>query len=249
MEPPRLRSSKPLARPLARARSVSALSVDGSNNIPKAPPLVGQTEDDLALLGNKNSGIDQRVSFENLRPGGLTRNRSQNRLQPSFSFRRNSRGGVLGGSSRSLSVASDGTPMSGVSGGSGGLASNISRRSLNFRNSVARRSGALARFSRHSSMEDDFPSVQNTVNSTVYNSYSVGDVVLISNHNSRWANCVNKLGYPPGEGESFEEQRGPYIYVLGKVKIVHYEENAVFYTIKREDTGVDVRGDAGECPY
>jgi hypothetical protein len=222
--------------------------VDGSNNIQKTQPQAGRPEDDLALLGNKNNS----VSFENLRQdGGFSRNnRPQNRLQTAgFTFRRNSRS--LGGSSRSLSVGgSDGTPTS-SGGGSGGLASNITRRSLNFRNSVARRSGALGRFSRHSStMEDDFPSIQNSINSsTVYNSYSVDDVVLISNHNSRWANCVNRLGYPTGEGESFEEQRGPYIYVLGKVKIVHYEENAVFYTIKREDTGVDVRGDASECPY
>jgi hypothetical protein len=57
---------------------------------------------------------------------------------------------------------------------------------------------------------------------------------------------VNRLGYPRGEGNTFEEQRGPHLYILGKVKQIHFEENAIFYTLTREDNGQDVRGDAGE---
>ncbi|KAL3936000.1 MAG: hypothetical protein SGARI_002742, partial [Bacillariaceae sp.] len=56
---------------------------------------------------------------------------------------------------------------------------------------------------------------------------------------------VNQFGYPRGEGMSLEERRGPYLYILGKVKQIHYEENAVYYTVTRQDNGLGIRGDAG----
>lgn len=128
---------------------------------------------------------------------------------------------------------------------SGGFTSNLTRKSQNFRNSIARHTNSLARFtSRTSSMDSDAMDAAAATRTTVYR-YSIGDSVLISNHDTRWSNCVNRFGYPKGLGNTIEEQRGPYIYVLGKVKTVHYEENAVFYTVTRADTGVHVRGDPG----
>ena len=85
-------------------------------------------------------------------------------------------------------------------------------------------------------------------NATVYR-YNIGDPVLITNHTARMTNCVNRFGFPPGGGATSEEQRGPYIYILGTVKTVHYEENAVFYTVSRVDTGWDVRGDPGTLDW
>jgi hypothetical protein len=129
-----------------------------------------------------------------------------------------------------------------------GFTSNLSRKSQNFRHSIAKRSGgALARLTRHgSSMEDGAGEMGSGAQkkAAVYR-YSISDPVLISNHASRWSNCVNKHGFPPGSGNSSDEQRGPYIYVLGTVKTIHYEENAVFYTVTRADTGYDIRGDPG----
>ena len=79
-----------------------------------------------------------------------------------------------------------------------------------------------------------------------YRGYKVGENVLVQTHH-RFPSCVNRFGFPPGEGNgrSMEERSGPYLFVLGKVQQIHYEENSVFYTVRREDTGVDVRGDAG----
>lgn len=74
--------------------------------------------------------------------------------------------------------------------------------------------------------------------------YQVGDRVLVCNHQSRWANLVNKFGFPDGMGDTPEEQRGPYVYVLSTVKRVHFEENAQYYTVQRADTGADQRADA-----
>lgn len=73
--------------------------------------------------------------------------------------------------------------------------------------------------------------------------YRVGDYVLVCNQQSRWANLVNKHGFPPGEGQSPEERSGPYIYVLATVKKVHFEEIQTYYTVTRMDTGADQRAD------
>jgi len=80
--------------------------------------------------------------------------------------------------------------------------------------------------------------------STSVRRYKPDDYCLVCNHQSRWANLVNRHGFPPGEGESEEEQRGPYIYVVAKVKEVHFEEFAAYYTVERCDTGAEQRADA-----
>lgn len=79
--------------------------------------------------------------------------------------------------------------------------------------------------------------------SRVYRRYRVGDPVLVSNHSSRVANLVNRYGYPPGEGVTPEEQRGPYLYILATVAKVHFGENAEYYTVTRADTGANQRAD------
>jgi hypothetical protein len=79
-----------------------------------------------------------------------------------------------------------------------------------------------------------------------YRRYRVGDSVLVCNTQSRYANLVNRCGYPSGGGVTPEEQRGPYIYVLATVKKVHFEEDAEYYTVTRADTGLDQRADAGK---
>ena len=54
---------------------------------------------------------------------------------------------------------------------------------------------------------------------------------------------VNRYGFPPGQGEIVEERRGPYIYVLARVKQMHFEEINPYYTVTRCDTGADQRAD------
>ena len=67
--------------------------------------------------------------------------------------------------------------------------------------------------------------------------YQKHDKVLVHNSHARFTNLVNKFGFPPGEGVSPDERRGPYAYVLAVVQNVHYEDIRVFYTVKRCDTG------------
>jgi hypothetical protein len=57
---------------------------------------------------------------------------------------------------------------------------------------------------------------------------------------------VNKLGFPVGKGDTDEERKGPYVYVLSTVRKVHFEEDARYYTVTREDNGRDQRADTGE---
>ena len=74
--------------------------------------------------------------------------------------------------------------------------------------------------------------------------YKPGDNVLVCNQQSRWSTLVNRYGFPPGEGSSPEEMRGPYIYAMATVKQVHFEEFAAYYTVVRADTGAEHRADA-----
>lgn len=74
--------------------------------------------------------------------------------------------------------------------------------------------------------------------------YKVGDYVLIENARTKWVNCVNRFGFPPGEGETMEESQGPYIYVVATVKQIHFEEIHPYYTVTRCDMGTDQRADA-----
>jgi hypothetical protein len=74
-----------------------------------------------------------------------------------------------------------------------------------------------------------------------YRSYNVGDFILISTNN-RFASSVNRFGFPPRQGKTPEERSGPYSFVLGKIQQIHFEENSKFYTVRREDTFVEIRG-------
>ena len=74
--------------------------------------------------------------------------------------------------------------------------------------------------------------------------YKPGDYVLVCNQQSRWSTLVNRYGFPPGEGSSPEEMRGPYIFAMATVKQVHFEEFAAYYTVTRVDTGAEHRADA-----
>jgi hypothetical protein len=78
----------------------------------------------------------------------------------------------------------------------------------------------------------------------LYRKHKIGDQVLVCNHQSRWANLVNRHGFPPHEGATPEERRGPYVYVLAQVKSVHFEEYSVYYTVVRADTGAEQRADS-----
>ena len=141
------------------------------------------------------------------------------------------------------SEASNGTS----SGALGEFTSNLSRKSEYVRQSIARHSGeVVARLTGVSIYGDDgMGDDGNDGPRTRHRRYRIGDPVLTSNHNIRWTNCVNKHGYPPGSGSTSEEKQGPYDYILTTVKIVHYEENAVFYTLTRADNGIEIRGDPG----
>jgi hypothetical protein len=178
----------------------------------------------------------------------------------------------------------DSNPLSPTSGGSG-LASNISRKSVLIRSTLARRSTAtLSRLGSrggsdgHSSyasssvgtisnpstfsLDNQRQNARQQTTGGVYRGYAQGDMVLFISDGIEDASptnnaavprgavssstiLVNRYGYPHGEGNSVEERRGPYMYILGKVKQIHYEENAVYYTVTREDNGHDIRGDAG----
>eukprot|EP00977_Amphora_coffeiformis_P013823 scaffold3736_cov176-Amphora_coffeaeformis.AAC.8 len=74
--------------------------------------------------------------------------------------------------------------------------------------------------------------------------YQLGETALVNNHQSHWAVLVNQYGFPPGEGEKPEEQRGPYQFVLATVEQIHYDEYEVYYTVRRADNGAQQRGDA-----
>lgn len=114
--------------------------------------------------------------------------------------------------------------------------------------SIVRRSAALARFTTRgsSSMEDDMSLARQESTKAIYRGYKVGDSVLVNDlSTTEWSNQVNKMGYPPGAGTTAEELRGPFMFVLGKIKRVHFEEYSVYYTVTREDTKEDVRGEAG----
>ena len=166
--------------------------------------------------------------------------------KPTKSFRKSMSIGQPSSFNSGLGHSGHGMTSS-IGGSSGGFTSNLSRKSQNFRTSIAKRGGdALARLTRSSTIDSELVDSLAGAhrNATVYR-YNIGDPVLISNHTARMTNCVNRFGFPSGGGSTSEEQRGPYIYVLGTVKTVHYEENAVFYTVSRVDTGSDVRGDPG----
>ncbi|KAL3919242.1 MAG: hypothetical protein SGILL_003851 [Bacillariaceae sp.] len=162
-----------------------------------------------------------------------------------------------------------------------GLASNISRKSVLIRNTLARRSTAtLSRLGSRGASDGTSYNSSSVATSTnpstysldsrrqntrptgrVYRGYAQDDMVLIISGGSDetvtnasvrprgyiGSNTilVNQYGYPSGEGNTVDERQGPYLYILGKVKQIHYEENAVYYTVTRQDNKYDIRGDAG----
>jgi hypothetical protein len=187
-------------------------------------------------------------------------------MMMSKSFRRANSGPPATSSSASFDAnksfrMSLGSP--GAGGGSGGTGSgsntpnkmdfnSLSRSSRHLADSIVNKSMALARMtSRASSMEEDAATAvlqSQQPKRNIYRGYVVGDNVLVSiDHHpySRGVSLVNKLGYPYGAGTTEEEKRGPYVYVLAKVKRVHFEEYSVYYTVTREDTGAEMRGEAG----
>ncbi len=248
--------------PTTRERTYSIPLSSGDspkNTLKKSRPLRPRLNQ---LFGNEvMHGVDQdETDISSVKPAssprlfssdmGSSEGRLQQVIRP-FQFRssvvqnQNNSSKPASALRRSLSVGQSSTNTSFPSVGS--VSGNLSRKSQNFRTSIAKRSGgALARLTRHGSMEeergDSFSTSQKKA--TVYR-YSIGDPVLISNHDSHHSTCVNRHGFPPGSGSSADEQRGPYIYILATVTTVHYEENAVFYTVSRVDTGADVRGDPG----
>lgn len=100
------------------------------------------------------------------------------------------------------------------------------------------------RLTHHRSADASSSAEKTVPTHTPHVRYRVGDPILIANHQSNWANLVNRYGYPPGQGYSEEEQKGPYVYVLSHVKKVHFEEDAEYYTVTRADTGADQRANA-----
>jgi len=127
----------------------------------------------------------------------------------------------------------------------GSLGAKVSRRSQTVRSSIAKRSNTLFSFGGVAQNVDDNDyngELHEMYNKeSLYRGYSVGDAVLVFSNN-RFSSCVNRFGFPPGSGRTAEEKTGPYLFVLGKVQQIHFEENSVFYTVRREDTDVDVRG-------
>lgn len=85
--------------------------------------------------------------------------------------------------------------------------------------------------------------------------YQVWDYVLIHVstilagnhiHHHDGTYCVNRLGYPPGHGETVSQRNGPYVYVWAKVQTLHHEENHPYYTVRRLDTRTEFRADASQ---
>eukprot|EP00978_Attheya_sp_CCMP212_P041426 scaffold237497_cov58-Attheya_sp.AAC.6 len=61
--------------------------------------------------------------------------------------------------------------------------------------------------------------------------------------------AVNRFGYSAkysssNKSSNSEEHRPPYVYVLATVKKVHFEEDAQYYTVTREDAGINQRADS-----
>lgn len=74
--------------------------------------------------------------------------------------------------------------------------------------------------------------------------YNTGDHVLVWLQGRITTACVNKFGFPPGEGNTPDERSGPYMYALAVVKQIHFEEIALYYTVTRCDTGQDQRAES-----
>jgi hypothetical protein len=230
----------------------------GQSMIEFALPSLGEDDDEdededevEKSDSNNHEGGDskQRSSFQAPR---LTVPLSQARMNgiPTKASRASAsfRGMGLRASLVSNDSSSGGSSAMGVSSRSSmkGLMTGRSTRGLLSSSFVNRSKSShiLSRFTSRSSLGDD--AMHHEPKKNVYRGYVVGDMALVCNHHSQWANQVNRLGFPVGEGITGEELRGPYINILAKIKSVHFEEVSVFYTITRADNGEDMRGEAGK---
>ena len=82
------------------------------------------------------------------------------------------------------------------------------------------------------------------IKSAIIRRYNPGESVLINNQSLGWVKLVNRHGYPSGYGDSAEERRGPYRFVIATVKAVHFEEVQAYYTVTLMYSGTDQRADA-----
>jgi hypothetical protein len=57
---------------------------------------------------------------------------------------------------------------------------------------------------------------------------------------------VNAHGFPPGEGNTPAELRGPYHFVLATVQSIHFDEIQPYYTVKRADTNSVLRAEGDD---
>ena len=56
---------------------------------------------------------------------------------------------------------------------------------------------------------------------------------------------VNKYGFPQGSGRK-KEHLGPWMYVICVVASVHFNEDSVYYIVRRLDNNRKQRADAGK---
>eukprot|EP00549_Striatella_unipunctata_P021916 CAMPEP_0118717148 /NCGR_PEP_ID=MMETSP0800-20121206/27951_1 /TAXON_ID=210618 ORGANISM="Striatella unipunctata, Strain CCMP2910" /NCGR_SAMPLE_ID=MMETSP0800 /ASSEMBLY_ACC=CAM_ASM_000638 /LENGTH=1321 /DNA_ID=CAMNT_0006623759 /DNA_START=80 /DNA_END=4045 /DNA_ORIENTATION=- len=134
----------------------------------------------------------------------------------------------------------------------------IMKRAASKRYGQDRGSSASSTVSGFSSLSEWLTGATSPNNTRNYRRFAVNDRVLvflnILNHMQSTAdeefrekvtnNPVNKYGFPPGKGTNPEEQKGPFVYVLATVIMAHYEEDAIYYTIKRADTGSEQRANS-----
>lgn len=73
--------------------------------------------------------------------------------------------------------------------------------------------------------------------------YNVGDMILINNEGQGWMRLLNIHGFPPGSGETVDERKGPYQFLLARVQQIHFDEVQPYYTVTVIQSGVERRGD------
>jgi hypothetical protein len=227
---------KPVQSLGRRSRSESDASRQRGSDVPGVADVLSPSD-----VSQRRVNFDDNNSNTNSNISNRLAQQRSNSFRSDRSYPSERGGSTVGGGSSTQSFASNKSRFS--FGSNNSISSNKSRFSLK---------ESIARLTRNSSsLDDDVHAVQ-TTSKSVFRGYVVGDSVLINDHMIRWANQVNKYGYPPGQGNKNgngnapEEQRGPYLYVLGKVTKVHFEEYSVYYTVAREDTGQGVRGEVGK---
>lgn len=209
---------------------------------PEALEATGRKRVSFSVLTSSLNPPREKLSrdSDNAAPNVHANARQRSGLFSGFSFR--SSGNTLDDNILRQSALRRTTGRANASANLGGGKQTIST-AIQFgrRSAAVKASGTAANAAANAPIMQDQDKARAT-----YRRYRVGDSVLVCNTQSRWANLVNRYGYPAGGGVTPEEQRGPYIYVLATVKKVHFEEDAEYYTVTRADTGADQRADAGE---